>query len=60
MQKKNKSGKVVEKLISRLGLAETCSVKRFYLYQLLIKDKLNYYVNADSLTVLKDIQEPSC
>lgn len=40
-------------------LPEKCSVERYYLYQKLIKDKLNHYVNAESLEVLRDAQEPT-
>jgi hypothetical protein len=35
-------------------------VQRFYYYQLLIKAKLNNYVNADSLALLKELQDPLC
>lgn len=40
-------------------LPEKCSVERYYLYQKLIKDKLNHYVNAESLEVLRVAQEPT-
>lgn len=60
LQKKSKSERLVEKYIKQTGIADICSVKRFYYYQLLIKEKLNHYVNADSLAVLRDLQEPLC
>lgn len=56
LHKKNKSEKLVEKLIKDEGLEDICSVKRFYYYQMLVKEKLNHYVNSSSLTVLKDLQ----
>ena len=46
LQKKSKSEQVIMKIISKLGITESFSVKRFYLYQLLIKNKLNHYVNG--------------
>ena len=46
LQKKSKSEEVIMKIIAKLGIAESFSVKRFYLYQLLIKNKLNHYVNG--------------
>lgn len=51
---------MVEHLIEKLGLGELCTSKRFYFYQILIKDKLNHYVNVESLEILKTIQEPCC
>ena len=60
MQKKNKSGHLVGELISRLGVERFCSVKRFYLYQILMKDKFNHYVNGNSLSLLSELQEPLC
>lgn len=60
LQKRSKSEKLVDRYIRKMGAEESCSVKRFYNYQLLVKDKLNHYVNAESLAVLKDLQEPLC
>lgn len=60
LQKKSKSGEVLEKLIQKLGVGHICNSKRFYFYQVLIKDKLNHYLNAESLLALRDLQEPSC
>lgn len=37
LHKKNRSEKLVKKLILKLGVEEVCSTKRFYLYQSLIK-----------------------
>lgn len=50
----------MEKFIKNLGVESICSVKRFYYYQLLIKEKLNHYINAESLVVLRELQEPFC
>lgn len=50
----------MEKFIKNLGVENICSVKRFYYYQLLIKEKLNHYINAESLVILKELQEPFC
>lgn len=51
---------MVEKIMASSDLPEKCSVERYYLYQKLIKDKLNHYVNVQSLDVLKNIQESTC
>lgn len=56
LQKKSKSEKVLLRVIQRLGVGHICSPKRFYLYQVLIKDKLNHYLNGESLIVLKSLQ----
>lgn len=34
--------------------------KRFYSYQYLIKQKINSYVNGDSLGLLHEVHEPDC
>lgn len=60
IQKRSKSGKLVERAFARFPSHPSYSIKRFYLYQLLIKDKLNHYVSKDSLMILKQIQEPNC
>lgn len=60
IQNRNKSELLVGQLIERLGLDLLCSVQRFYLYQKLVKGKLNSYLNMDSLKVFNDIQELSC
>ena len=60
LQKKSKSEKMVKRVMKKLGVEEICTIRRFYLYQVLIKDKLNHYINGDSISVLKTIQEPSC
>ena len=60
LQKKKKSEEVLLKVISVLGVEESLSITRFYSYHSLIKDKLNHYVNEQSLSILKELQEPAC
>jgi hypothetical protein len=60
LQKKTKSQLLVEKFINKLEMQEVCSTRRFYFYQLLVKEKLNHYVNAESLAIFKQLQEPLC
>lgn len=55
LQKKGKSAKMVEKLILKLQVPANYSSKRFYYYQLLLKDKWNHYVNPESLLMFKKI-----
>ena len=59
--KKKKSTLLVEKLIekyTKLCSLKTLSVRRFYLYQYLLKDKINHYANEHSLKVLIQPLEP--
>jgi hypothetical protein len=53
--KKNRSADMVEKLLSKYS-AKICStqlsVQRFYLYQSLLKEKINHYANEESLRYL--------
>lgn len=43
-----------------MGAQEHCTSARFYYYQLLIKEKLNHYINAESLSILNQLHEPEC
>ena len=46
--KRNRSGHLAEKLLLRTG-KDSLTLKRFYSYQYLIKEKVNSYVNGDAL-----------
>lgn len=39
---------------------ENCSMKRFYLYQGLLKNRLGHYSNEKSLKVVNELYEPRC
>ena len=48
IQKSKKAKKIVERILLKRG-EERGSLKRFYLYQIFIKEKLNHYVNMKAL-----------
>lgn len=45
LQKKNKSGHIVDKLFNKLPHNPEFTPKRYYLYQSLLKNKLGHYTN---------------
>ena len=45
IQKKGKSCGIVERLLKRSGVEKGWNIKRFYLYQSMIRGKMNNYVN---------------
>lgn len=49
IQKKGKSCSIVEKLLKRSGVEKGWNIKRFYLYQSMIRGKMNNYVNEETL-----------
>ena len=55
VQKRGKSLKLVEDLISRSG-CQPASAKRFFLLHKLVKGKMNNYVNEDTLKQLLDVR----
>jgi hypothetical protein len=57
IQKKNKSGHIVEKLFKKFPHGEGFSPKRFYLYQSLLKGRLGHYTNEKSLKLCESWSE---
>lgn len=45
IQKKNKSLSMTEKIFEKYNPKSDWSVKRFYLYQNMLKNKISHYVN---------------
>lgn len=45
IQKKNKSLEMTEKIFEKYNTSNEWSVKRFYLYQNMLKNKISHYVN---------------
>jgi hypothetical protein len=60
LHKKEKCGKMVQKLIIKLGLTEVCSVSNFFCYQKSLKDRMNHYLNARAVRAFRFIQDPAC
>ena len=60
IQKKNKSGLLLERLFQKYHHPENYTIKRFYLYQTLLKNRLGHYTNEKSLKHLRQIYEPNC
>lgn len=54
IQKKEKSQKLVELLLKKYntGLESSIGLKRYYLFQKLVRSKMNNYVNEDTLKEL--------
>lgn len=52
IQKKGKSSKIVQKLFEKQATEKGWSIKRFYLYQNMIRGKMNNYVNEETLKEL--------
>jgi hypothetical protein len=54
IQKKEKSQKLVEHLLKRYngGLESSIGIKRYYLFQKMVRSKMNNYVNEDTLREL--------
>lgn len=48
------------KLLHRFGEGDSYSSRRFYMYQSLLREKLNHYVSADAFAIFREIQEPTC
>jgi hypothetical protein len=45
IQKKNKSQSMTEKIFEKINYNSMWSIKRFYLYQSMLKNKISHYVN---------------
>jgi hypothetical protein len=52
IQKKGKSSIIVEKLLKKQNIQKGWNTKRFYLYQSMIRGKMNNYVNEETLKEL--------
>jgi hypothetical protein len=50
----------VFKLFSKYPHPEAYSIKRFYLYQALLKNRLGHYSNERSLKIVNELYEPKC
>lgn len=59
IQKKSRSKKFVQRLLKTYGENEH-TIERFYLYQTLIKQKNNNYMNEDALKYYSMFHEPKC
>ena len=59
VQKKSRSGNLVGKLLKEHS-TEVGKVDRFYLYQTLIKQKNNNYINEEALIHYCRLHEPEC
>lgn len=59
VQKKSRSGTLVLKLLKQFD-EKTGKVERFYLYQTLIKQKNNNYINEEALNNYCMLHEPAC
>lgn len=57
VQKKSRSGHLVKKLL-KSSSANNRSMERFYLYQGLIKQKNNHYINEDAFDNYSTYHEP--
>lgn len=60
IQKKNKSGTVIDRLLAKYPHPQNYTSKRFYLYQGLLKNRLGHYANEKSLRYLSELYEPKC
>ena len=52
IQKKGKSERIVKNLLEKWSIPSRCTLKRFYLYQNMVKNKLNSYVNEETIRFL--------
>ena len=59
VQKKSRSGTLVLKLLKEFD-EKNSKVDRFYLYQTLIKQKNNNYINEEALNNYCMLHEPAC
>jgi hypothetical protein len=55
----NKSGKLVEKIIDKLGEGDY-SLKKYYSYQSYLKDAITNYTSKNILHLVTSFCEPSC
>jgi hypothetical protein len=57
IQKKVKSERIVEKLFKKWGCPESYSLKRYYMYQGMVKNLLSNYVNEETLGFLVGLHQ---
>lgn len=51
IQKKNKSMVTAEKIFLKFNAKGEWSIKRFYLYQGMLKNKISHYVNEETMRI---------
>jgi hypothetical protein len=56
IQKPSKSGRLVERLLAKFPAeGEGYSLRRFYLYQALLREKVGHYTNERSLRLINEL-----
>jgi len=60
IQKAAKSGPLLEKLFLKFPHSAAFTPKRYYQYQMLLKNKLGHYANEKSLKLVTELYEPKC
>ena len=60
VQKQNKSGYLTERLFKKYPSRPEFTIKRFYHYQSLLKNRLGHYSNERSLKVVTELYDPKC
>ena len=60
VQKKTKSEKIITRIFEHYNRETSWTVRRFYLYQLKLKDKIDHYVNKETLELFAQLLEPNC
>lgn len=57
IQKKDKSYTIVKKLINKWSCPQSYTLKRYYMYQSMVKGLLNSYVNEETLKFLVKVHQ---
>lgn len=60
VQKISKSGYLTSKLFEKYDHPEEFTIRRFYLYQSLLKNRLGHYSNEKSLRIVNELYDPKC
>jgi hypothetical protein len=60
VQKQNKSGYLTTRLFQKYDHPEQFTVKRFYFYQSLLRNRLGHYSNERSLKIVNELYDPKC
>lgn len=60
IQKPAKSGALLNRLLQKYPHPEHYSPKRYYQYQMLLKNRLGHYANEKSLKLVTELYEPKC
>ena len=58
LEKKFKSEPIVKKIIEKFGFEKICSPKQYYIYQKILKSKLNNYLTKAALSELFELVDP--